>query len=320
MINLANLWFVLVFVLLGTFLFLDGFDFGVGMLFATRDDEEERATLLAAIGPVWDGNEVWLVVFGGALFAVFPAAYAGLFSRYYLLMFAILAALILRGIAPELYEQRPDDQWRRWWGRAFVVGSTAAPFFLGMFAANWVLGAPGIVSIPALAFGLTLVALTFVEGAAYLGLKTRNELRSEMTRYGSRGAFGYLALVVVVIGYLAVTRPDLRDTLVSPLSVASVVVSVLLVAGFVLATRAERFRVAFVAAAGLPYALVAFAGNLLYPAIDPAAGLSVQEGVVSSLPLTMVTVAAAFILPIVVVYFAVVYSVFRGPADPSEMY
>ncbi len=320
MIELADLWFVLVFALLGTFLFLDGFDFGVGMLFATRDDEEDRETLLAAIGPVWDGNEVWLVVFGGALFAVFPAAYAGLFSRYYFLMFAILAALILRGIAPELYEQRSDDRWHRWWGRAFVVGSTAAPFFLGMFAANWVLGASGIVSIAAVAFGLTLVALTLVEGTAFLGLKTRGGLRTEMIRYGRRTAFGYLALVVVVIGYLAVTRPDLRDTLVSPLSLASVVVSVLLVVGFVVAAGAERFRAAFVAVAGLPYALVAFVANLLYPAIDPAVGLSVQEGVVSSLPLTMVTVAAAFILPIVVVYFVVVYSVFRGPAEPSETY
>jgi cytochrome d ubiquinol oxidase subunit II len=317
MIDLAVLWFALVFVLLGTFLFLDGFDFGVGMLFTTRDEEEERETLLAAIGPICDGNEVWLVVFGGALF---PAAYAGLFSRQYLLMFAILGVLILRGIAPELYEQRSDERWQRWWGRSFVVGSALAPFLLGMFAANWVLGASTIVSIPSLAFGLTLVALTLVEGGAFLGLKTRGTLRDEMTRYGRLAALAYLVLVVIVIGYLAATRSDLHGALLSPLSLASVVVSVALVAGVVLAGRAERHRAAFVAAAGLPYALVAFVGNLLYPAIDPAVGLTVQEGVVSDLPLTMLTVAAAFILPIVVVYFAVVYSVFRGPADPSETY
>lgn len=320
MIDLPVLWFALVFVLLGTFLFLDGFDFGVGLLFATRNDEEERETLLAAIGPIWDGNEVWLVVFGGALFAVFPAAYAGLFSRYYLLMFAILAALILRGIAPELYEQRSDDRWHKWWGRAFVIGSATAPFFLGMFAANWVLGAAHIVTVPALAFGVTLVALTLVEGATFLGLKTRGELRAEVTNVGGRAALAYLALVVVVIGYLVVTRPDLHAALLSPLSLVAVVVSIVLVLGVVLATRAERHRTAFGAAAGLPYALVAFVGNLLYPAIDPAVGLTVREGVVSNLPLTIMTVAAAFILPIVVVYFAVVYSVFSGPADPSETY
>ncbi|EFW91636.1 cytochrome d ubiquinol oxidase, subunit II [Haladaptatus paucihalophilus DX253] len=320
MIDLAVLWFALVFVLLGTFLFLDGFDFGVGLLFATRDDEEERETLLAAIGPIWDGNEVWLVVFGGALFAVFPAAYAGLFSRHYLLMFAILGALILRGIAPELYEQRSDDRWKRWWGRSFIVGSALSPFLLGMFAANWVLGASTIVSVPSLAFGLTVVALTLVEGAAFLGLKTRGTLRDEMSDYSARAALAYLVLVVVVIGYLAATRSDLHGALLSPLSLAAVVVSVALVAGVVLASRADRHRAAFAAAAFLPYALVAFVGNLLYPAIDPAVGLTVQEGVVSDLPLTMLTVAAAFILPIVVVYFGVVYSVFSGPADPSETY
>jgi len=320
MIDLAILWFALVFVLLGTFLFLDGFDFGVGMLFATREEAEDRDTLLAAIGPVWDGNEVWLVVFGGALFAVFPAAYAGLFSRHYLLMFAILGALILRGIAPELYEQRSDERWQRWWGRSFVVGSALAPFLLGMFAANWVLGTSTIVSVPSLAFGLTLVALTLAEGGAFLGLKTRGPLRDEMTHYGRLAAMAYLVLVVIVIAYLAATRSDLHGALLSPLSLASVVVSVALVAGVVLAGRAERYRAAFVAAAGLPYALVAFVGNLLYPAIDPAVGLTVQEGVVSDLPLTIMTVAAAFILPIVVVYFGVVYSVFRGPADPSETY
>ncbi|MFB6135390.1 MAG: cytochrome d ubiquinol oxidase subunit II, partial [Halobacteriaceae archaeon] len=145
---LADLWFGLLFFVFATFLFLDGFDFGVGALFATRDDEAEREQLLAAIGPFWDGNEVWLVVFGGAMFAAFPEVYANLFSRHYLLMFAILGALILRGLAPEMYEQRHDDAWRTWWGRAFVAGSVAAPFLLGLFAANWLLGATATVTLP----------------------------------------------------------------------------------------------------------------------------------------------------------------------------
>ena len=143
---LDRLWFGLVFAVLGTFLFLDGFDFGVGALFATRDDDREREQLLAAIGPFWDGNEVWLVVFGGMLFAVFPEVYADLFSRHYLLMFAILGALILRGLAPEMYEQRHDETWQYRWGQAFVVGSIASPFFLGVFVGNWLFGVAGGVS------------------------------------------------------------------------------------------------------------------------------------------------------------------------------
>jgi len=135
------------FFIFATFLFLDGFDFGVGALFATREDADEREQLLSAIGPFWDGNEVWLVVFGGAMFAAFPAVYANLFSRHYLLMFAILGALIVRGLAPEMYEQRHDAAWQRWWGRAFVAGSPTAPFFLGMFTANWLLGVTTIVTL-----------------------------------------------------------------------------------------------------------------------------------------------------------------------------
>jgi cytochrome d ubiquinol oxidase subunit II len=320
MIDLPDLWFTLVFALLGTFLFFDGFDFGVGALFATRDDEEERETLLAAIGPVWDGNEVWLVVFGGALFAVFPAAYAGLFSRHYPLMFAILAALILRGVAPEFYEQREDDGWRRAWSASFIVGSVAAPFLLGMFVANWVLGATSVVNVPAVALGLAVVALTVVEGAAFLGLKTRGALREEMATVATRAAPAYLALVVAVVGYLALARPDLRSALASPPSLTAVALTVALVAGVVVAARGRRYLGAFVAAGGLPYALVAFAANLLYPSVDPAAGLSVSEGVVSELPLTLMTGATALLLPVVLVYFAVLYSVFSGPVAPDEAY
>src|SRR6056297_2473506 len=151
---LPELWFALLFGLLGTFLFLDGFDFGAGAIFATLDTDSERETVLSAIGPFWDGNEVWLVVFGGALFAAFPAVYAGLFSRHYLLMFGILAALIVRGLAPEMYEQRHDEAWQRWWGRAFVVGSVLAPFLLGAFVGNWLVGADRSFTLPAVVVGL----------------------------------------------------------------------------------------------------------------------------------------------------------------------
>ena len=208
---LADVWFGLLFFTFAMFLFLDGFDFGVGALFATRSDEHEREQLLAAIGPFWDGNEVWLVVFGGTMFAAFPAVYANLFSRHYLLMFAILGALIVRGLAPEMYEQREDDQWIRWWGRAFVVGSLTAPFFLGMFAANWLLGATALVTLPGIVVGLALVALTVVDGVAYLRLKTRGSLRDDLRSHGYQALGAYLALLVatgvaLLLGILGIGR------------------------------------------------------------------------------------------------------------------
>ncbi|MBX0288774.1 cytochrome d ubiquinol oxidase subunit II [Halomicroarcula sp. S3CR25-11] len=159
---LAELWFALLFFIFGMFLFLDGFDFGVGVLFATRTDEHEKERLLAAAGPFWDGNEVWLVVFGGALFAAFPSVYANLFSRYYLLMFAILAALGLRGLAPEMYEEREDDRWRTLWGYSFVIGSTVTPFLLGLFVMNWLVGATGLITPVGVLGGVTVLVLTIV--------------------------------------------------------------------------------------------------------------------------------------------------------------
>ncbi|SFC09214.1 cytochrome bd-I ubiquinol oxidase subunit 2 apoprotein [Halobiforma haloterrestris] len=317
---LPDLWFGLLFFIFALFLFLDGFDFGVGVLFATRDDEEERERLLAAIGPFWDGNEVWLVVFGGAMFAAFPAVYANLFSRHYLLMFAILGALILRGLAPEMYEQRHDEAWQRWWGRAFVAGSLTAPFFLGMFTANWLFGATTIVTLPGIVVGLTVVALTVVDGVAFLRLKTRGELRDDLEPDGYYALAAYLALVVVTLGAVYWTAPALRPDLLSVPIAALVAVTLALAGVYAAATRTDRYYVAFGAVAGLVFALVALVAGLLYPTIDPVAGLTVESAVVSTLPLNLMSIGAAVLLPLVFVYFAVLYSAFSGPIEAGESY
>ncbi|MFC7045897.1 cytochrome d ubiquinol oxidase subunit II [Halobacteriaceae archaeon GCM10025711] len=317
---LVELWFGLLLFVLGMFLVLDGFDFGIGALFLARDDHEEKETLLAVIGPFWDGNEVWLVVFGGVLFAVFPAAYAGLFSRNYLLMFAILGALILRGLAPEFYEQREDAAWQRAWGLAFGVGSVAAPFLLGMFVANWMLGATGIVTVAGVVVGLAVVALSVADGVAFLGMKTRTPLRREAVPYGIGGIAAYLGLVVAALGYLYLTRPDLQAALLSPVTLGVVAVSVVLAGVYVVFLRDGHYLLAFVAVAGVTFALVAFVGALLYPMVDPAADLSVADAAVSTLPLNIMTVFGTLLIPLVLTYFAVVYSVFSGPIEAGETY
>jgi cytochrome d ubiquinol oxidase subunit II len=317
---LAELWFALVFAMLATFLFLDGFDFGAGALFATRSDDDQRETILAAIGPFWDGNEVWLVVFGGALFAAFPRVYAALFSRHYLLLFAVLGALILRGLAPEMYEQRHDAAWQRWWGRAFVAGSLLAPFLLGAFVGNWVAGTPGSATPVGLLVGLTVVALTVVSGTAFLRVKTRGNLQSAVRPYGERAVGAYLLGVVATLGTLAATAPRLVATLTSPTVLALVALSVLLAVGYVLALRSGRNLLALAASAGLTYGLVAVVALALYPSIDPVTGLTVREAIVSTLPLNLMSIAAAFLLPLVASYFVVLYSAFSGPAEPTGGY
>jgi cytochrome d ubiquinol oxidase subunit II len=317
---LAELWFGLLFFILGTFLFLDGFDFGVGLLFATRSDEHEREQLLAAIGPFWDGNEVWLVVFGGAMFAAFPAVYANLFSRHYLLMFAILGALILRGLAPEMYEQRHDVRWQRWWGRAFVFGSVAAPFLLGLFTAHWLLGATALITLPGVVVGLTVVALTVVDGVAFLRLKIRGDLREELRAYGYGALAVYLMFLVITLGYVYVAVPALRSALFSPLVLALVLATLVFSGGYVAATNRDRDYLSFAAAAGLVFALIAVVAGLMYPTIDPVTGVTVSDAIVSTVPLNVMSIGAALLLPLIFLYFSVLYSAFSGPIEAGESY
>ncbi|SFS10221.1 cytochrome bd-I ubiquinol oxidase subunit 2 apoprotein [Halomicrobium zhouii] len=317
---LPELWFGLVFFILATFLLLDGFDFGVGALFATRADDGEREQLIASIGPFWDGNEVWLVVFGGALFAAFPRVYAALFSRHYLLMFAILGALILRGLAPELYEQRHDEAWRRWWGRAFVVGSVAAPFLLGLFTANWVLGATRTLTLPGVVVGLAVVALTVVDGVAFLRLKTRGDLQADLRRSGRRAVVAYVALAVASLGVIYATTPAVRPELTSPLALALVALTVLFAVGYAVALGRDRHYLAFAATGGLVYGLVALVATLSFPYVDRATGLTIQEAIVSPLSLQILSVGTLLLLPLVFGYFVVLYSAFSGPVDPEESY
>ena len=317
---LAELWFALIFALLGTFLFLDGFDFGAGAIFATLDDESARETVLSAIGPFWDGNEVWLVVFGGALFAAFPRVYAGLFSRHYLLMFGILGALILRGLAPEMYEQRHDERWQRWWGRSFVAGSVLAPFLLGAFAGNWLVGSPRSFTLVGIVVGSTVTVLTVVSGAAFLRLKAGRALPGAVHRIGVGAVVVYLLLVVATLGTLAVTLPAGADALLSMPVLALVAASIALAIAYAVALRRGANLAALVSAAGLTYGLVAVVAVVMYPRIDPATGLVVEEAIVSTLPLNLMSIGAALLLPLVATYFVVLYSAFSGPITAEESY
>jgi cytochrome d ubiquinol oxidase subunit II len=317
---LPELWFGLLFAILAAFLALDGFDFGAGVVFATRDDETERETILTAIGPFWDGNEVWLVVFGGALFAAFPGAYAGLFGRNYLLMFGILAALILRGLAPEMYEQRHDEQWQRWWGRAFVVGSVGAPLLLGVFVGSWITGSGAVVTVQGVTAGLALVALSTALGVAFLRTKTTGRLHDEIRRLGEVAVVGYLLAVVATLAASWLAAPRLAAAIATVPVAVLVVASIILAGVYVVALRRDQNLVALVAAGVATFGLSAVVGLLLFPLIDPAAGLTVEEGIVSMLQLNIMSVAAALLLPLVVTYFAVLYSSFRGPVRTSDSY
>jgi cytochrome d ubiquinol oxidase subunit II len=319
-IPLIELWFVAIFLTLAMFLWLDGANFGMGVLYGLVDDTELKETMLAALSPLWDGAEVWLIVFGGALFAVFPDVYAELFSGYYLLMFAILGALIIRGVSPEFREQRHDEGWQRIWGTLFVLGSTLAPFLLGVFAANWLVGSPGIISLPGIVVGLALVALSTVEGTAFLGMKLKGGLNRKLTSYGTLAQVAYLVLAVATVGYLYVAVAGMAAKILAAGPIVLVLLTALLGVGYIWLLRVGRYLSAFIASAVQTFGLVALVALLMYPTIYPLTGLTAAEAAVSALQLQIMTVVLAIFLPLVLLYFAVLYSAFSGPVEPTEGY
>ncbi|WP_058365994.1 cytochrome d ubiquinol oxidase subunit II [Haloparvum sedimenti] len=315
---LPEVWFGTLLFAFAMYVFLDGFDFGLGMVYATRDDEAEREQLLAAFGPVWDANEVWLVAFGTLLVAAFPAVYAALLSGHYLAVFGLLFALLARGVAGEFRELNDDPEWRRICDRLFVVGSVAAPFCLGLIAGGWVFGS-GIVGLPSLVTGLALVGLSFVAGTAYAALKTRGDLRADALALGRPATAAYLGTLLALVATLVALDPlGAGGRLFDPAPLAAAAATVALpVVGLALAAR-NRVR-AWLWSVGLGAgSLVLLVGTLLYPHAYPATGLTVRDAVAAPVTLNLLTLVAGPFLFVVLGYFVVLYTVFSGPVEESE--
>src|ERR1035437_5501561 len=190
--DLNTIWFVLVGVLFTGYAILDGFDLGVGALHLFARTDEERRVFLNAIGPVWDGNEVWLVTGGGALFAAVPNVYATGFFGFYLAFMALLCALIFRAVAIEFRSKHPSPRWRALWDGSFALGSLGSTLLIGIAMGNIAWGVPidahgefagtflGLLHPYALLMGVTTVALFAMHGAIYLALKTEGELQARV--------------------------------------------------------------------------------------------------------------------------------------------
>ncbi|MCB1129153.1 MAG: cytochrome d ubiquinol oxidase subunit II, partial [Verrucomicrobiae bacterium] len=191
-LDLNTVWFILIGVLFTGYAMLDGFDLGVGALHLFTRTDEERRIMLNAIGPVWDGNEVWLVTGGGALFAAFPEVYATVFSGFYLAFVLLLVALIFRAVAIEFRSKQPMRWWRRMWDIGFSAGSVLSSFLIGVAMGNIAWGMPlderhefsgtflGLLHPYALLLGVTTVALFMMHGAIYLVMKTDGELQARV--------------------------------------------------------------------------------------------------------------------------------------------
>ena len=321
--ELTTVWFILIAVLWVGYFVLEGFDFGVGVLLPVLGrNERERRVLINTIGPVWDGNEVWLIVAGGATFAAFPEWYATLFSGFYLPLLLILVALILRGVAFEFRGKRDDPQWRAWWDKAIFWGSLVPAVLWGVAFGNIVRGVPidadleftgnlfDLLNPYALLGGLTTLTLFVTHGAVFLALKTSGDVRMRANRLAGRVGLVAAVVAVAFLGWTLASYVDGADATILAIGAA-----VALVGGLV-ANRFGREGWAFLGSAvaiGLAV-ITLFAGlfpDVMPSSTNPAYSLTVHNASSTHYTLVIMTWVAAFCTPIVLGYQAWSYWVFR---------
>ena len=332
--TLNDLWYILFVVLIAGYLILDGFDLGVGILhlLVAKNDTERRLTL-NSIGPIWDGNEVWLIVGGGVLFAAFPLAYASLFSGFYLAMMLVLLFLILRTVSIEFRSKRKPKGWRNLWDILFSISSLAIALLLGVAFGNIIAGLPldaqGNIHINVfelltpfpLLVGITAVAMMAMHGAIFLIMKTDGELQQRVKDITPRLMIIFFVLntlvVLAILLFQSQTMENYNGTLLLGIFPA-IALGALIVAWRMV--RAERYFAAFVASSAM-IALLLFSGaigmypNLLISSIDVANNLTINNAASEENTLLVMLIITLIGLPFVLAYTAGVYYFFRGKTE-----
>ena len=322
--NLPVVWFVIVGVFWTGFFVLEGYDFGVGALHRVvgRSDAERRVAI-NSIGPLWDGNEVWLVVAGAAIFAAFPAWYATWFSALYLALVLVLLALILRGVSFEFRGKSQSSRWRGIWSISLTIGSVLAPLLIGVGLGDLLVGLPvnqsgdytgtfwNLLTPYGLLMGVTLLVLCLLHGAAFLALKTDGEVRTRAVAVLAR--LRWVAVVVVVVEGAWTFSLSGR----SVLSVLLGIVSVASAIGAVQTVRKGRDGWTFALTAITIGATVAslFAGlypNVLVSSTDASYSLTIVGAASGNYALTLMTWVAVIIFPLVLLYQGWTAYVFRA--------
>lgn len=331
--DLHLFWFATLGVLLAGYAILDGFDLGVGILHLTVRDDEERRILMNSIGPLWDGNEVWLVTFGGALFAAFPNAYATAFSAFYLPFMWLLFALIFRAVSLEFRSKRPGTAWRQAWDVSFCAASALATFLFGVAVGNSIQGIPigadgefagtlGDLLRPyPLLVGVLAVATFAMHGSIYLYLKTQGELQKRIHRWMWRTFGLFLVLYLFTTMVTLVRLPAVtRNFQTMPWAWAAVLLNILAVANIPRAIYLKRPGYAFLSSSVTIAALtflfgIALFPNLIVSSLNPSWSLDIHNAASSTKTLGLMRTIAFLGMPFVLAYTGIVYWVFRGKVE-----
>jgi cytochrome d ubiquinol oxidase subunit II len=320
--ELTTVWFALIAVLWMGYFALEGFDFGVGMLLPVLGrSEKERRVLINTIGPVWDGNEVWVLVAGGATFAAFPEWYATLFSGFYLPLLLILVALIVRGLAFEYRAKRDDVQWRARWDLVITVGSFVPALLWGVAFANILRGVPldgdseyvggffNLLNPYALLGGAMTLLLFLTHGAMFIALKTDGPIRFAARDLAVKLGVGAAVVAVVFLGWTQASTGSVSSAL------AFVICSAALLAGLFAAYRGREgwafigtFLAITIGVAGLFLALFP---DVMPTSLGSGMSLTTTNASATAYTLKIMTVVAALFTPIVLMYQGWTYWVFR---------
>ena len=336
-IDLNIVWFVLIGILLTGYAILDGFDLGVGSLHLLVKEDKERRLLINAIGPVWDGNEVWLVTGGGALFAAFPNVYATVFSGFYTAFMLLLFVLIFRAVAIEFRSKQEMKWWRQMWDIAFSISSILIAFLMGVALGNIVTGIPinsngeftgtflGMITPYTILVGITAVALFMMHGAIYGVMKTEGELHNKMRGWVNNSIIFFVICYVTTTMATLVYYPHMTEHFKDyPYLFIVAILNMLAVANIPREiTRGKDFN-AFLSSAASIAALMALFAIGLFPNIvisspNPENSLTIYNAASSQKTLEIMLIIAMIGIPFVLAYTVSIYWIFRGKVKLTKM-
>ncbi|MDX2081610.1 MAG: cytochrome d ubiquinol oxidase subunit II [Terrimicrobiaceae bacterium] len=335
-LDLNIVWFILVGVLFTGYAVLDGFDLGVGAVHLFVKKDEHRRLFLNSIGPVWDGNEVWLVTGGGALFAAFPEAYATVFSGFYLAFMMLLCSLIFRAVAIEFRSKEAWPWWRNFWDTAFSIGSFVSALLIGVAMGNIVRGVPldaehefagsflGLLNPYALLMGVTTVLLFAMHGTIYLAMKTEGALQDIVRGWIPRLIGFFLASYFLFNLYTLIEVPWVLDTVRErPWVFAVAALNVFVVLNIPREIHKGREFNAFLSSCvGMSLMMATFGltyfPNMVLSEPNPENSLTIYNAASSDKTLGIMLLIALLGVPLVVAYTASIYWIFRGKTSLTK--
>ena len=336
-IDLNIVWFVLIGILLTGYAILDGFDLGVGSLHLLVKEDEERRLLINAIGPVWDGNEVWLVTGGGALFAAFPNVYATVFSGFYTAFMLLLFVLIFRAVAIEFRSKQEMRWWRQMWDIAFSISSILIAFLMGVALGNIITGIPldantefigtfwGMINPYTILVGITAVALFMMHGSIYGVMKTEGELHDKMRGWVNNSIIFFVICYVTTTMATLVYYPHMTEHFKDyPYLFIVAILNMLAIANIPREiTRGKDFN-AFLSSSASIAALMALFAIGLFPNIvisnpNPENSLTIYNAASSQKTLNIMLIIAMIGIPFVLAYTVSIYWIFRGKVKLTKM-